>query len=110
MLTSQPPFVRPTALQLLFAHAHDPVVPLSERRPDLPADLQAIVLRCLEKEPAKRFADVTEVARALAHCPVEEVWTEERATRWWQEYPRGDARRGSPSPEPVATTVWEGPT
>jgi serine/threonine-protein kinase len=32
----------------------------------VPADLEAIVLRCLEKEPAKRFPSAEELGKALA--------------------------------------------
>ena len=45
-------------------------VPLVERRPEVPADLDAAVLRCLAKDPRERFADVADLARALApHAP-----------------------------------------
>ena len=48
--------------------------PLSPRKimPNMPPHLEAIVLRCLEKEPARRFASSTELLRALAK-PVDSV-------------------------------------
>jgi len=39
---------------------------LRERLPTAPASLEATVLRCLEKRPEQRFADLGELARALA--------------------------------------------
>jgi serine/threonine-protein kinase len=63
LLTGQPPFVRPTPLQTLVAHVCDPPTPLDQLRADVPADLQAVVWRCLEKNPNQRFAD----ARDLNH-------------------------------------------
>jgi serine/threonine-protein kinase len=40
--------------------------PLAALRPDLPADLDRVVLTCLSVEPGQRYADVAELARALA--------------------------------------------
>ncbi len=90
LLTGQAPFVRDTALQLLLAHAHDPVVPPSAVRAGVPADLEQVVLRCLEKDPAKRFTDVRGLKQALAACACAGRWTEERAETWWSEAPAKD--------------------
>jgi serine/threonine-protein kinase len=40
--------------------------PIRDSRPDLPPELAAVIERCLEKEPARRFSDVADLARALA--------------------------------------------
>jgi len=83
LLTGQPPFVRPTPLQTLVAHLCDPVAPPDRLRADVPADLQAVVLRCLEKDPARRFPDSRGLDAALAGCQAAGLWTEERAAAWW---------------------------
>jgi serine/threonine-protein kinase len=83
LLTGQPPFVRPTPLQTLIAHLHDAAAPLDQLRPDVPADLQAVVLRCVEKAPAHRYADARSLDKALAACHAAGLWTEERAAGWW---------------------------
>jgi serine/threonine-protein kinase len=44
----------------------DPVTPPSAHRPDLPPGLEAVILRCLEKDPSHRMASVAELAGALA--------------------------------------------
>jgi serine/threonine-protein kinase len=41
-------------------------IPLRAALPDAPAELEAIILKCLEKDPADRFADVAALARRLA--------------------------------------------
>jgi serine/threonine-protein kinase len=68
LLTGQPPFVRDRAIEIIVAHIHEPVPPLTELRPEIPDDLQQVVLRCLEKDPARRFADVSSLHDALAGC------------------------------------------
>jgi serine/threonine-protein kinase len=68
LLTGQPPFRRDKAIQLIVAQIHEPVRPLTELRPDVPADLQDVVLRCLEKNPGKRFQNVSSLQEALATC------------------------------------------
>jgi serine/threonine-protein kinase len=85
LLTGQPPFVRETAMQMLLAHYSEQVTPLSQLRPDVPADLEAVVMRCLDKDPARRFPDATSLEKALAACACAGAWGEERATQWWRE-------------------------
>ena len=84
LLTGQPPFVRPTPLQILVAHACDPPIPPDQLRAEVPPDLQTVVLRCLEKDPALRFADARSMDAALAGCQAAGLWTEERAVACWQ--------------------------
>jgi serine/threonine protein kinase len=87
LLTGQAPFVRETAMMMLMAHAYEPVVPPANLRPDLPNDLQAVVLRCLEKEPSRRFPDTRSLDQALASCDAADQWTTEQAALWWHEHP-----------------------
>jgi eukaryotic-like serine/threonine-protein kinase len=68
LLTGRPPFVRKTGVQVLAAHLHELPLPPSALRADLPHDLEAVVLRCLEKDPEKRFPDAESLERALARC------------------------------------------
>jgi serine/threonine-protein kinase len=68
LLTGQPPFVRPSMVETLAAHLGVAPVPPRALRPGLAAELEAVVLRCLEKEPARRFADAEALERALARC------------------------------------------
>jgi eukaryotic-like serine/threonine-protein kinase len=84
LLTGRPPFVRETAMEMLLAHAYEAPQPLSQVRPEVPPDLEAIVLRCLEKEPAKRFPDVHSLERALAASSCAGQWDEDQAGAWWQ--------------------------
>jgi serine/threonine-protein kinase len=79
LLTGQPPFAGQSMIQMLLAHISEPPKPLTEHRPDVPGDLQAVVLRCLAKEPARRFRDMPSLEQALAGCAVAGEWTEAEA-------------------------------
>jgi eukaryotic-like serine/threonine-protein kinase len=68
LVTGRPPFADRPVLQVLNAHLSEPPVPPSQLRAGLPADLEAVILRCLSKEPARRFADVDQLDQALACC------------------------------------------
>jgi eukaryotic-like serine/threonine-protein kinase len=85
LLTGRPPFVRETALQLLMAHVYDPVVPPGEVRADVPPDLEEVVLRCLAKDPARRYPDAASLEDDLARCACAGEWDEEQAVAWWRE-------------------------
>jgi dienelactone hydrolase len=66
MLLGAEPFQGAGTLGLLTAITTQPVVPLRKTRPDVPAELERVILRALEKRPADRFATVAEMRDALA--------------------------------------------
>jgi len=69
LLTGKPPFHGSsfvTPAQKMRAHALAPVPPIRERRPDVSAELAAVLDRMLAKEPENRFATAADVAAALA--------------------------------------------
>ncbi len=75
MLVGQVPFSDPSTPAVLVKHMNELPVPPSRRRPDLqisPA-LEAIALRCLEKDPANRFQTAGELGTELQRVPIEEV-------------------------------------
>ena len=85
VLTGRAPFDGINAIRVLIAHARDPVTPPSALRPDVPADLEAVVLRCMAKVPADRYQTAAELDRALAACASAGLWTQDRAASWWRE-------------------------
>lgn len=103
MLTGRPPFEGDNAMAVMIAHARDPVVPPSQYRNDIPAELESVVLRCLRKLPADRYADTRALSRDLAACPESGDWDEDRAEAWWVEQARRALDR--PAAEPELTTV-----
>ena len=61
MLAGRPPFSGMTAQAVLAAHVTQPAVPLTTERPAVPAALNAVVMRCLEKRPADRWQRADEL-------------------------------------------------
>jgi serine/threonine-protein kinase len=84
LLTGRPPFVRDSAMRTLAAHIHEFADPPSRWRPDIPKDLEDVVIRCLKKDPKLRFRDARTLEQALARCKDAEPWTEEHAAEWWR--------------------------
>jgi serine/threonine-protein kinase len=83
ILTGRAPFTGPSAMAVMIALARDPVEPPSRHRPDLPADLERVILRCLSKSPADRYPDAEAVARDLASCAAAADWDFDHAANWW---------------------------
>jgi serine/threonine-protein kinase len=90
LLTAQPPFPRETSMEMLLAHAYEEPSPPSRVRPDLPDDIQAVILRCLSKKADQRYASVEELSRALAACGDADGWDDEQAAAWWRAFERRD--------------------
>ncbi len=65
MLSGHSAFRRETWVSTLAAVLHDEPAPLRKTRPDLPSSLERCVMRCLRKDPARRFQNMTEVKAAL---------------------------------------------
>ncbi len=51
----------------------------------VPAELDEVVLRCLEKEPADRYESALELADVLLRLEVEYPWTQQKAREWWHQ-------------------------
>jgi serine/threonine-protein kinase len=86
LLTGRPPFAGETAAQLMEAHVHHPVVPPSRHRPDIPPDLEQVVLRCLAKDPGERFRSAEELDTVLSACASANEWDARQAGRWWEKF------------------------
>jgi serine/threonine-protein kinase len=95
-LTGRPPFQGKSVGQVLAAHRSEPAPPLIDFRPDAPADLAAVVARCLAKEPADRFQSAADLDLALGQCRCVADWSAERAAEWWQGR-TGDGKLSRPN-------------
>lgn len=95
LLTGKNPFRRSTPREMLHAHLRDAPPALLQACPAAGPQLAAVIMRCLEKEPRDRYADVDSLERALAACPAAGVWTAEQAEDWWRQVARWAPRRAS---------------
>ena len=86
LLTGKPPFTGKTAVQVLAAHLHERVKPPREMRDDVPDDVNGVILRCLDKDPQRRFHDVAELEEGLARCRCAGGWDREQAAQWWRKH------------------------
>lgn len=101
LLTGKPPFDGGNPMKVLLAQVQESPVAPSELIPDVSPELEAVVLRCLAKNPDERFDDTIEMAHALDNCPESGDWTAADAAEWWRQLD------GAPDPETPPTPVPE---
>ncbi|MBI2894720.1 MAG: protein kinase [Deltaproteobacteria bacterium] len=65
LVTGRPPFLGSTPMELMWKHVHEPPPDPIRVRPEADPDLARIALKCLQKDPRKRFQDAPEIRRAL---------------------------------------------
>ena len=68
-LTGRPPFQAATTMETLLQVMHDEPVSISSLQPRVPRDLATIAMRCLEKQPAKRYASARDLGRRPRPLP-----------------------------------------
>jgi serine/threonine-protein kinase len=103
LLTGTRLFSGETAVSLCVKHLTEkPERPSDRLGTSLPTDLEDVVLRCLAKDPADRFADAKTLAEALGDCASAGDWTEKDASSWWAE---SESQRKRPKGKSRGKTV-----
>ena len=84
LLTGKLVFEGDNPMQVMFHHVQTLPVPPSKRvELAIPVELEALVMQCLEKDPARRPTSAEEIRTRLDAVPVAKAWTSDRAEQWW---------------------------
>jgi WD40 repeat protein len=95
LLTGRPPFQAETQLDTLLLVVSEEVTPPSDLRKAVPRELEAICLKCLQKQPQNRYPDgealAEDLQRFLNGEPVSacKATLEQQARRWLKKNPVG---------------------
>jgi len=89
LLTGELVFQQENPIAMIVDHVNAMPVPPSQRTENnVPEELDRIILKCLEKDPAQRFQTAMELADALLACGRPQDWSREHAESWWKlHYP-----------------------
>jgi len=89
LTTGQLVFDTESGVAQVVEHVKTRLKPPSERTElPMPPGLEAIIMKCLEKDPADRFQDAGEMAAALREVPLAQPWDVRRADEWWDLHMR----------------------
>jgi serine/threonine-protein kinase len=69
MVCGRPPFVSEGHGELIHMHIGEPPPPARAHNPEVPASLEAILMRALTKDPGQRFQTMDQLLRALRGSP-----------------------------------------
>jgi serine/threonine protein kinase len=101
LVTGKLVFEGPSAVKVMSDHIHSEPVPPSKRSPQpIPAELERLILDCLEKDPDKRPASAAALSARLLAIPLASPWTLEQAEKWWAAHAPDRA-----STRPIAEVV-----
>jgi serine/threonine protein kinase len=104
LLTGSPVFNGESVVQICMAHVKSvPELPSARLGKPISADLEALLMRCLAKDPADRPADANELLVALKACSLPSKWTADDATGWWTARAAAQDHR---APDPGLTAQY----
>jgi len=87
LLTGQLLFEASTPAQMLMHHVQTPPVPPSQLSElPIPRELDAVLLKCLEKKRGLRPRSALDLDAALARIPMDSPWTQDKAREWWESH------------------------
>jgi tRNA A-37 threonylcarbamoyl transferase component Bud32 len=92
LLTGRPPFKAVTALDTIMLVVSQEPVPPSRIVPRVPRDLETVCLKCLEKDPGRRYANAAALAEDLRRFLAGEPILA-RPTPWWERTLKWARRR-----------------
>ena len=94
LLTGRTVFEASNTLDMLFKHRSEiPVAPSEYSEFDVPAELDTIILTCLEKARSKRIASAADLSEKLHAIEQSFPWDTDHARRWWDERRPSESER-----------------
>ncbi len=111
LLTGRPVFEGGSVAEIIGHHLHTTPVPPSQRGAwPVPADLEALILKCLEKRPDDRPRSARELRDELRRSRQAHAWTADDAAQWWRAFRRRGATVSNeplnvPQPGELTVTV-----
>jgi serine/threonine-protein kinase len=94
LLTGKLVFEGPGAVKVMSDHVHTPPIPPSARTEQpIPAELDAVILECLAKDPNERPPTASALRERLERIPIAMPWTPARAETWWSDHAPSQASR-----------------
>jgi serine/threonine-protein kinase len=87
LLTGELVFQAETPMKMFLQHLQVQPVPPSQRTElPIPREIDDLVLACLEKDPAKRPQNASELLRRLQRCITRAGWDDDTARVWWEQH------------------------
>jgi eukaryotic-like serine/threonine-protein kinase len=105
LVAGRPPF-EGSLIEVCSHHLHTPAPPPSQRLGrSVPRQLESVLLRCLEKDPARRPRSAAELSGALLACTDVGEWTQARATAWWRDHEQEIREPAAVEDDPATRTT-----
>jgi serine/threonine-protein kinase len=106
LVTGRTPFHTETVAEALRALGANKAPPASSLRPDVPAGLDAVIAKCLERDRSQRYASVSELATALADFAPESARASvERIVRTQRAASLSNGATGKDRPQPAPASA-----
>lgn len=109
LATGQPVFEAESVQELYEKHlSHRPVAPSRRTANPVSPELDALLLRCLEKSPENRPLSADALRQELGRLPAANSWSLSLRFQWWKDHP--EASTANPTSPPLAGARATEPT
>jgi len=94
LLTGRHVFEAETAAEICTKHLYEEAMPPSQRiNTPMPADLESVILACLQKDPSMRPQSASHIRARIWAGGTVTKWNTDRARRWWRA--KGEAAKAA---------------